>query len=137
MRLEDVEIELHSHLYCSHQWTYKHWTWLHSSATDTGFSPVGGPLYPAVETPTYEVTQLAQRAAQYRGPADARAIRRVSRMSTDLTFRWCWNQVEKGFTGYVVPACHYGEVPSRSKDSLVDSERILEWINTASSAWRA
>src|SRR5437762_11562205 len=73
MRFEDTEIELHDHLRCSHLWNYSHWTWLHSAATDTGFFPTGGALYPVAAPSSAESVQLlAQYAAGYQGPADVR-----------------------------------------------------------------
>ncbi|KAK5989828.1 hypothetical protein PT974_08089 [Cladobotryum mycophilum] len=37
MSLKDVEFGIHDHLECSHDWRYKHWTWLPSKTTDAGF----------------------------------------------------------------------------------------------------
>ena len=130
MPLEDVEIELHNHLHCSHEWVYKHWIWLHNSATDAGRSPAGRSRL-MVERPRQ--TDKTEEPAlwhgnQYRSRRNVKAIRSISRYHAKWVFKWCGNQVEKGFTGHVIPSCHYSRVPPRSKDSRtrrVDMARIL------------
>jgi hypothetical protein len=126
MRAEDIEIQLHGH--CSHQWAYKHWTWLHDSATDAGFHPAGGLLHPVIVIPLEQPVQLAQYAELYRGRVSVVAISRVSRTSTEWMSKWCGNQVEKCFTGQVVPPCRSSQVPQsgHSVEGSVDSMRIRE-----------
>jgi len=128
MAVEDVDIEIRDHLLCSHQWTYSHWTWCHNSQTDAGFAPDG--------RPSFSIHHLEPRNDDDNGEelrltaADVKAIRRISRLTTESTFSWCYNQVERGMTGTVVPPRHFADSPIsfESEASLVDSECIKDWL---------
>jgi len=106
MQVADIDLELRDHLQCSHQWVYQNWTWLHNSATDTGFRPTNTPIredgWPSRQYPLAYVSQCVEK---YSSSEDIAAIQRVSRTSTEWTFKWSEDQVEKGFTGQVVPPC--------------------------------
>lgn len=69
---------------------------------------------------------------QYRSRRNVKAIRSISRYHTKWVFKWCGNQVEKGFTGHVISPCHYSQAPPRSTDSRigrVDMARICDWVS--------
>ena len=108
MEVKDIEPELHSHLQCC--WVYKHWTWVHNSTTDPGFRPTGIPfdipeslIEPLDPNPLY--------ISKYSSYGDGKAIQALFRISSEWTFKWCAEQVERGFTGHVVPPTRYSEPP--------------------------
>jgi hypothetical protein len=132
MHLQDVEVELHDHLTCSHRWFYEHWTWRHDLATDAGFRTRGSMVHQApLPAPVPSAKLVAQCVSEYQNPVDVKYIRDVSKRSTAWTFKWCGNQVEKGFTGHVVPACHYGEarLSHRSRPlARAALARVADWF---------
>jgi len=138
MAMEDVELEIRDHLLCSHQWSYSHWTWRHNSHTDAGFVPDGRPSFSthSLLDPrlNLSITEPLHDDDDGKEPrltaADAKAIRLISRFTTESTFRWCYNQVERGLTGTVVPPRHFGDSPisSESRASSVESEWIKDWL---------
>ena len=92
---------------------YKYWTWDFNSATDPGFHPTGDPFDipdEPLQNNADSVLQCVSGIKEYSAPKEIKAIHRVSRTATEWTFKWCGNQVEKGFTGEVVPPCRYTEV---------------------------
>ena len=92
---------------------YKYWTWDFNSATDPGFHPTGDPFGipdEPLQNNADSALQCVSGIEEYSAPKEIKAIRRVSRIAKECTFKWCGNQVEKGFTGEVVPPCRYTEV---------------------------
>jgi len=134
MRLEDVEMEIHDHLLCSHQWTYRHWTWLSNLATDAGFFPEGRPSCSngtwVEEEPGLEDTFDSQNRGTI-SRADRCAIRDISRRTTEAIFRFCSHQVEEKIAGNIIPRVTLPDIPLLSSDNetnVVDENRIYEWL---------
>lgn len=134
MQVADIELEIQRHLLCGHVWVYKHWTWQHSFETDVGFDTTGGQFldhsnpHPLNEAPESHNTEL------YRSREEMLAIRRVSRIATEWTFKWCGNQVERGFTGPVVaPRRGPADIPLSEEGtnewSEAKSERVQAWLH--------
>jgi hypothetical protein len=130
MRYEDVELELHGHLDCSHQWKYDFWTWLPSGITDTGTLDVKGePHSPKdllhIHQAEIKRSRIQERAINY--TASEAATRRI--------FEWCSSQVEKGFGGSLVPRREfYPPLESAESNVRVDfnaiHRRVNEWRKT-------
>ncbi|KAK0110105.1 hypothetical protein ONS95_002761 [Cadophora gregata] len=123
MEVEDIELELHDHLNCSHQWRYNYWTWLPNGVRDFGYSE------------GLKDSQLPQNLPPRIGlhePKDGESKINydTSRIATEKAFRWCCSQVEKGFGGSLVPYCPVdGELDSAESDSgsSVDRDAIHQW----------
>lgn len=136
MQLEDIELELHDHLHCSHQWAYKHWTWKHNSDIDAGFKTTGDDFFDYSEQlASKQGVSHSQHARFYHCREDVKAIRHISRSATEGVFRWCASQVEKGFTGHVVPPRRFpvdiplSEGSTGSENSEDGVSRIRAWLS--------
>ena len=125
MRAEDVELEIRSHLRCSHDWQYTHWSWLPSHSTDAGYSK------------TNQHTSLAQEDSRLNGSMtqasfmETHILHDVSETATKAAFWWCCEQVEKGFGGALVPRRHGPDeiLNSAESDSSVDTELVHQWLH--------
>ncbi|KAH9898813.1 hypothetical protein F4778DRAFT_743115 [Xylariomycetidae sp. FL2044] len=128
MQLQDVELELHEHLHCSHDWRYSHWTWLPGEERDTGFKQKDLPNPSLVSfhtTHDHRSTSIS--------PADAEAIRNLSQKETQQTFWWCSEQVERGFTEVVGPRMLYDPRPPRESGERaigMSRKKIRKWLRT-------
>jgi hypothetical protein len=130
MRYEDVELELHGHLDCSHQWKYDFWTWLHSGVRDTGILDVKGESHsPKDLLPIYQAEIKGSRTQERRINYAA------SQAATRRIFEWCSSQVEEGFGGSLVQRHEfYSPLKSAESDVSIDLDaihsRVDEWRKT-------
>ncbi len=125
MRYEDVELELHGHLDCSHQWEYDFWTWLPSGITDTGTLDVKG------EPNSPKDLLHIHQAGIKRSRTQERAINyTASEAATRRIFEWCSSQVEKGFGGSLVPRREfYPPLESSESNVCVDFNAIHRCVD--------
>lgn len=87
MRREDIELEIHPHLRCSHQWKYSYWTWELAKVTDAGFSTI------YMTSPTVLPSQTGVCGGYQRSQYPAEAVSRISRRATQKIFWWSCSQV--------------------------------------------
>lgn len=129
MRREDIELEIQTHLRCSHRWEYSYWTWelAASQVTDAGFSTI------YTTSPTVRPPQTGIRGTHRPSQDAARAVSRISRQATEMIFWWCCSQVERGFGNTLVPrlAVRDGPLRSAGSDSSFSAEvkeLVGEWL---------
>ena len=115
MRAEDTDLEIRSHLECSHQWNYASWTWLVPTVvTDAGYLDRGQPCCPLETPPPHEARRQHKTGTRFQ-PADEEAVLYISRETTQSTFNWCCHQTERGFVGNVVQ-------PRRGSDRVLERD---------------
>ena len=105
----------------------------HDSKNDTGFKRTGGSLLDYYNPDPRRGVSDSHYAVLFHSREDRLAIRRVSKVATSWTFKWCSNQVEKGFTGHVVPPRPPPadvRLSGRYPDKVTKNkrERIYAWI---------
>ncbi|KAI0387024.1 hypothetical protein F5Y04DRAFT_242845 [Hypomontagnella monticulosa] len=127
MHSKDVEVELQSHLRCSHRWKYKFWTWLLPTYfTDAGYTTDSNEPELPMPLPLIDTT-IDNKVTINK--EDMKQIRRLSRFISERIFLWCADQVEKGFTLRIVPeAIRDSEPPEEGSDGVTaDFEAISKW----------
>jgi hypothetical protein len=126
MRYEDVELELHGHLDCSHRWKYDFWTWLPSGVRDTGILDVKGESQ-------FPKDPLQIHQAEMKGSRTQESVINyaASEAATRRIFEWCSSQVEKGFGNSIVRRNEiYPTLDGAESDTSFDSDaltRVKEW----------
>lgn len=132
MQEQDVELEIRSHLSCSPEWAYSHWTWLPAKVTGVELSTINTtcPTWPPPEQSGIDGDELK------RCEFPTEDVRRVSEEATRKVFWWACSQVEKGFGTLVRPLVEY-DGPLGSAQSPLSTEpraieRVAKWLQTRS-----
>ncbi|KLU92343.1 hypothetical protein MAPG_11289 [Magnaporthiopsis poae ATCC 64411] len=120
MRVEDVELEIRGHLFCSHAWVYAFWTWLPSGQRDDGFTELSlFPVEPQSRTGAEPENLRCGTIKDY--IIGCKILIDVSEVATRTIFDWCREQTEKGLASVVrqtKPGYPMQQAPKRSGEGV-------------------
>ncbi|KAI1642167.1 uncharacterized protein F4817DRAFT_369646 [Daldinia loculata] len=130
MRSKDVDMELQSHLRCSHHWKYQHWTWLvPGSIRDKGYTTHQRNPEPPMPLPLENISIGDETVVD---EEDMEAICRISKYTAKNVFFWSRDQVEENFTHNIVDEFYHGEEPLEDEQSdkkPMDFGPIYKWVD--------
>lgn len=123
MEVGAVELEVRNHIECSHQWSYKHWTWDFNLETEYGTS-----VPPSCLT-DYRYLRSTSNDSRVEAFAANPLTYETSKLATESIFGWSSTQVEEGF-GVIVPRRFGRDEPAKvRKQTVVNEEAINEWVD--------